>query len=158
LQGIFLTFMEEGDAMQMTQVFRKHYLKAQEKGIPLMQGAAEMLKKLKKDGKKVGIVTMKLAEFAQSLCEDLKIAKYIDVIIGGEDVEHGKPHPEGLLKAMKQLGVKKEETVFVGDSLYDAEAAKEAGIDFIGATTGTATEKDLKAFGVTKIVRSMLEL
>lgn len=55
-----------------------------------------------------------------------------DVIITGDDVSNPKPHPEGVHKALKQLGVKSTEAVYLGDSNADILAGKQAGVFTIG--------------------------
>ena len=62
-------------------------------------------------------------------------------IVGGEDVEEHKPHPEGLLLAKEKLKIKKEQAIYIGDSLVDVEAAKAAEIDFIAVLTGTVSKQ-----------------
>ena len=59
---------------------------------------------------------------------DLK--KYFDVVIGLDDVKVTKPDPEGIIKAMELLGVKK--AVYIGDNITDIQAGKNAGIKTIG--------------------------
>jgi phosphoglycolate phosphatase-like HAD superfamily hydrolase len=54
---------------------------------------------------------------------------YFSVIVAAEDVEKGKPDPEGILKAMKLLHA--DMAVFIGDTIYDEKAAKAAGIAFL---------------------------
>jgi len=49
------------------------------------------------------------------------------VIVGTEDVERGKPAPDPILKACMQLGVNPREAVYIGDSVYDVQAATAAG-------------------------------
>lgn len=64
-------------------------------------------------------------------------------ILAAEDVEHGKPNPEGYLKAVKFLGLKTENCVVIEDSPSGVKAAKAAGIDCI-AVTNTHSRNELK--------------
>jgi phosphoglycolate phosphatase len=57
----------------------------------------------------------------------LDIAKYFTVVIGGDDVQNKKPHPEPLLLVAEKLGLAPAELLFVGDSRNDIQAAKAAG-------------------------------
>lgn len=101
-----------------------------------------VLYSLKSDGFKVGIVTTKLNSRIQSILEKFNITKFIDVIIGVENVKNVKPDPEGLNLACKKLRLNKEKVVYVGDSIVDAEAAQRAGIGFIGVLTGTTLRQE----------------
>jgi phosphoglycolate phosphatase len=50
-----------------------------------------------------------------------------------------KPDPEGLLKALEYFGVPKEDTLYTGDHLVDAQAAEAAGLDFAAVLTGNTS-------------------
>ncbi|MDZ7725665.1 MAG: HAD family hydrolase [candidate division KSB1 bacterium] len=56
------------------------------------------------------------------------------VTIAGDEVENGKPHPEGLIAAAEQLGVPPQETMYVGDSNGDIQAARAAGMRCAGVS------------------------
>ncbi len=66
----------------------------------------------------------------------IKKDKLFDCIITADDVSKGKPNPEGLKKILKKLNIKKKDTLYVGDSLYDYKASKSAKIKYIHATWG----------------------
>jgi beta-phosphoglucomutase-like phosphatase (HAD superfamily) len=55
-----------------------------------------------------------------------------DVIVAGDDVSHGKPHPEPYLKAAELLGVKAEECVAFEDSISGLRSAESAGTKAVG--------------------------
>lgn len=55
--------------------------------------------------------------------------KYITLVINGESVQHKKPHPEGILKALHKLECTPREAVMIGDSINDIGAAQAAGVD-----------------------------
>lgn len=59
--------------------------------------------------------------------EELGITARFPVVVGFEDVSWPKPHPEGVLRALEQLGVPPERALVVGDSVADVDAAKAAG-------------------------------
>ena len=81
-----------------------------------------------------------------------------DVVVTINEVKKGKPSPEQLFLAVKRLKVKKQECLFIGDSIYDAIASKTAGIDFIGVTTGYIQSKEFKENSVIKVLSSVKEL
>lgn len=112
----------------------------------LYESTLEVLSELKKIGFKTGIVTTKLNSRIQSILKKFNAEYLIDVIIGVENVKNVKPHPEGLEKAVKLLGLSKKEVLYVGDSYIDANAAQNANIDFIGVLTGTTTNEKFLEF------------
>ena len=58
-------------------------------------------------------------------------------------MEHPKPDPEGLLKCLNELGVKPEEAIYIGDSLFDYQASKAAGMAFGLATWGNLSREGM---------------
>lgn len=75
-----------------------------------------------------------------------------------DDIRHGKPSPEQMLYVIKKMKVKKQEVIAIGDSIYDAQAAKSAGIDFIGVKTGFEKGKPLKKYKHLAILNSVNDL
>jgi phosphoglycolate phosphatase-like HAD superfamily hydrolase len=71
-----------------------------------------------------------------------------DKIIGGEDVEHHKPDPEGVFKAIDALKISPSQCIFIGDSVTDAQTANNAKIKFIASLTGTTTKNEFKEYPV----------
>lgn len=63
-----------------------------------------------------------------------------DPILTADDVEHGKPHPEGLLKVMAQFPGRK--IYYIGDTVDDARCAKAAGVPFIGVASQAHSTRD----------------
>ena len=60
----------------------------------------------------------------------------VDLIIGLTDMPKPKPEPDGLFLAARELDLPAWELLYVGDSMIDAEAAQNAGINFAAVTTG----------------------
>jgi phosphoglycolate phosphatase-like HAD superfamily hydrolase len=58
----------------------------------------------------------------------LRIAKYFDMVVSGNDVVNHKPHPEGILKVLEAFGLEPAQVLMVGDSLTDIRASRAAGV------------------------------
>lgn len=116
------------------------------------------LTELKRRGKRIGIISTKYRYRIESFLKEQALEDFFDLIIGGEDVEQAKPSPEGLILAMQRLEVSPEETVYIGDSLIDAQTAFAAKTHFIGVTTGVTTRRTFKKHHVKKIIKSLSEL
>lgn len=101
-------------------------------------GAEEALQALKARGIKLGIVTNKPSELTQPLLEALGWAEGFDVVIGREADRPAKPHPDPIYRAINVLEVSPEETLYVGDSEVDAQAALAAGLEFLIVPYGRA--------------------
>lgn len=96
--------------------------------VTLFDGMQETIETLKKEGKFLGIVTSRvMQEFEIPMP---KIFEYFEIIITADLVENPKPAPDPLNKIVKDFDLKKEETIYIGDSFQDSECAKRAGIKF----------------------------
>ena len=120
----------------LRKLFDRFYEETVEEGSFLFPDVAETLSALYAKGIPLGLVTNKPTPFVLPMLERLGIAQYFKVIIGGDDVENKKPHPEALHKVMEELNLSAEELLFVGDSRNDILAAQAAGCYSIGLTYG----------------------
>ena len=81
------------------------------------------------DGKATAIVTQTKSHFARKVLKAVGFYDLFDVIVGSDRFKNPKPHPEPILMAIDILG--EPQSVYVGDTLSDEEAAHLAGIDFV---------------------------
>jgi HAD superfamily hydrolase (TIGR01509 family) len=102
-----------------------------EKEIPWRPGARELLKLLRGNNIKTALVTGSMHRMAQKVAEQIGFDAF-DVILGGDDVVRGKPHPESYLTAAKMLGVDPANCVAFEDSLTGITAAEAAGTKAVG--------------------------
>lgn len=109
-------------------------------------GVLELIRIWKKQGYKLGIITTKYSYRIEGILEKYQEKDLFDVIIGGDNVKHPKPDPEGIFKVLELWGVPKEEVLYVGDSLVDAKTARAAGVDFAGVTTGATPKEALEEY------------
>lgn len=117
-----------------------------------------VLRTLKERGAKIGIISTKYRFRIHDTMDQHLPADFLDIVVGGEDVSRAKPDPEGLLYAIRQLGVKKKHVLYIGDSTVDAETAQAAGVDFAGVTHGVTTADELAAYPHRRIMDSLTEL
>lgn len=89
----------------------------------------EVLRRLKSEGKGIGIVSGKLRFKIEVLLDDFGLGDIPEVIIGYEETELHKPHPDPILKAMESFDTGKGDVLYVGDSPNDSGGAANAGID-----------------------------
>lgn len=81
-----------------------------------------------------------------------------DEIITIGDVVKGKPDPEQLLLAAKKMKVRPQDCLMIGDSFYDALAAKRARMDFLGITSGYSSASDLKRQHPVALIKKITDL
>ena len=118
-------------------LFSEVALERQRKETVFFPGAPELLHKLHGEGCQVAIVSTKRGDTIEIILERLGAADAVDLVIGSADVKRHKPDPEGLLAAMDRLGVQPKDTLFCGDTVLDAGAAKNAGTHFAAVLNGT---------------------
>jgi len=123
--------------------YKQHYRKISTQKTKLLPYAKETIIKASKIAK-LGVVTTKTSRYSAELLEHFELLKYFEVLIGREDVEHPKPHPEPILKALKKLNYKDNNVYMIGDTCLDCISAKEANINSIGVHSGYGDKKDLK--------------
>ncbi|WP_268912756.1 HAD family hydrolase [Lentilactobacillus sp. SPB1-3] len=91
----------------------------------------EMLQELSSDnGNHLAIATSKLRTELLRDVEPYGLNDYFSAIISSDDVDNGKPAPDMVLKGIEKLNSTKDNTVYIGDTLYDLEAAHRAGVSF----------------------------
>ena len=101
--------------------------------IPWRPGAQELLLELKKHKIKTALVTMSMSRMALQVVNQIPF-KAFDIVVAGDDVVHGKPHPEPYLLAAKLLGVNPEDCIAFEDSISGMHSAEAAGTMAIGIT------------------------
>ncbi|NOX15683.1 MAG: HAD family hydrolase [Epsilonproteobacteria bacterium] len=123
--------------------YKKHYRKISREKTTLLPFAREALDEAEKFAT-LGIVTTKTKRYSLELLEHMDILRYFKVIIGREDVQNPKPHPEPVLKAVSILNAKKQNSWMIGDTVMDLQSAKNAGINYMGVTCGYGKKEELK--------------
>lgn len=114
-------------------------------------GAARLLRMLRQNGIKVGILTRGCEEYANAALVRTSLSDLVDAVECRSPDTKAKPNPEAYVKLVHALGVRKEETIFVGDHPIDAQCAANAGVPFIAVRTGDVSEAALKAAGSVEV-------
>jgi HAD superfamily hydrolase (TIGR01509 family) len=99
--------------------------------LPWRPGALELLRELKEAGVKTALVTMSMHRMARRVADSAGFEAF-DVVVAGDDVKFGKPHPEPYLKAAELLGVNPGDCVAFEDSKTGLTSAELAGTKAIG--------------------------
>lgn len=102
----------------------------------LYPGAQETLGALHEAGVRLALVTNKPARFLPGLLQQHGLKGMFGWVVGGDSLPHKKPEPEGLLWVMEQAGVLAADSLFVGDSKNDIQAARAAGVCCAALTHG----------------------
>ena len=127
------------------------YMEMQEHGVPL-PGAKELISSLVERGYDVWFVTSAKDEELEHHMQELEAEGNIDGVVNSSAVENAKPAPDIFEEALERAGVSADETVAVGDAIWDVESAKGAGIRTVAVLSGGAfDEEDLKQAGAADV-------
>lgn len=139
------------------QIAEKYELEAATQ-TSLLPGAVDALKDLQKKGLKIGLCTINSANSTEQILKRFKLTSYFDVVITRNNVRDYKPNPEHCNMALKSMGVFGSETLLVGDSITDIQAAEEIKATSVGIPTGVSTQEQLTKQGANYIATSITDL
>jgi HAD superfamily hydrolase (TIGR01509 family) len=123
----------------------------------VLTGALELLNTLDQHRQRWAIATSSRREQVDASVDALRLSSR-PLIIDGSNVEHAKPAPDLLLFAARELGIEPTQGCYVGDAIWDMQAAVAAGMPVIGVTSGSGTAKQLKGAGALFTVKDLTEL
>ena len=112
----------------------------------MLPGAADALEALQDAGLRLAIVSQKLRYRVEDVLRREGLLDHFVTILGGEDVPAFKPDPRGILMAIERLDATRDEAIYVGDTTIDAEAARNAGVGFVGLLSGFARRDDFSEY------------
>ncbi|MEN0075992.1 MAG: HAD family hydrolase [Paracraurococcus sp.] len=161
LMPVFLSpeeLKDKGKALETRrgEIFRQSYLPR----VRAFPGAADLLRRVDKAGLRTALASSAKDEELAALKRILGIEDdRLDAETSSSDAERSKPFPDIFEAALARLpGVSAGETVAIGDTPYDAEAAGKAGMRTIGVLCGGFPEQALRDAGCIAIYRDPAHL
>jgi phosphoglycolate phosphatase len=124
----------------------------------LIPGILETLQALKKMKIKLGIFTVNGKKTVEQVLLTFKLKPFFKTVVTRDSVPEVKPNPVHLDTALKSLKAKPNETIVVGDSVWDMTTAREHDIFAVGTPTGVATPQELTAAGANCLISSPIDL
>lgn len=121
-------------------------------------GATELVAHAHQCGLRTALATSSPADELDRLLEVLQIEKYLDTMTTADDITRSKPDPEVFVTAMRVAGLEPGRTLAVGDSVWDVEAARAAGIACIAVESGGFSRHELDEAGALQVYRNVGEL
>jgi len=139
--------------------FRQHYMQHSLDTTCPYDGIMEMLRALRQRGYRTAVVSNKFYAATQELCQHF-FPDTIEVAIGEHEAEgiRKKPAPDTVNEALRQLGVSREQAVYVGDSDVDIATAAASGMPCISVLWGFRDREFLLAHGATQFITHPSEL
>lgn len=126
-------------------VYKEHYRTISRAKTFLLPFAVDAIEMASKHAR-LGIVTTKTAHYSRELMEHFGLMHYFEVLIGYEDVDNHKPHPDPIHKALEGMDHALEEVWMIGDTRLDLEASQRAGVDAVAVLTGYDNFEQLSVF------------
>ena len=123
-----------------------------------IDGAGELLRRLRARGVKVGVLTRGCERYALKVLELTGLSSLVDDVEPRRRDVPPKPSPESYFRLVDRMGLEVGETIMVGDHLIDAQCAENAGAAFVGVRTGDLTEESLRDAGSVEVFASIREM
>lgn len=143
-------------AKEAVKILRPIFEKEMLNGLIALPGAYDILQYCKSREIKTAVLTNKYGPHARTVCSHLKFDQYLEFTIGADDTIWKKPDPNLTKFALDKIDCKREETIYVGDSPYDYQTAKNSSMRCILVPTGTHDENELLALENNVVVENSL--
>lgn len=121
-------------------------------------GAHDLVVALHDRGLATVLATSSPSDELDILLQLLEIDPYLDAKTTADDIERSKPSPEVFLTAMETGSLDPARTLAIGDSIWDVEAARDAGIGCIGVESGGFSRHELSESGALHVYRDVKEI
>lgn len=126
--------------------------------LPPLRDAAELLRRLDRDGWTVVLATSAGGPELSALRRAIDADDAIAATASADDVDAGKPAPDPVEHALDTVGVPAERAVFVGDTVWDMQAGSRAGVACVGLLSGGIPRADLEEAGARTVYRDPAHL
>lgn len=160
LMPVFLSEEEvarSGETIEQerSELFKREYLP----DVRPFPETRELFERIRADGRRIVLASSSKKEELETYKTLARIDDLIDDATTSDDAEKSKPHPDIFQAALGRLDdTRPDQVIVVGDTPYDAEAAKKAGLRTIGVLCGGFPEDELRAAGCIAIYRDPAEL
>lgn len=133
------------DYWEAKELRTQHVYKIREtEGIPVKNGVKDIFEYIRNYGLKCAVATSTRRESAEKTLHEIGVWDYLDAVVYGDEVEHGKPEPDIFLRAAKAIGVNPSEAVVVEDSINGIKAGYAADMRVVHIPDTIAIDDDIR--------------
>lgn len=133
------------DYWEAKELRTQHVYKIREtEGIPVKKGVKDIFEYIRNNGLKCAVATSTRRESAEKTLHEIEVWDYLDAVVYGDEVEHGKPEPDIFLRAAKAIGVNPSEAVVVEDSINGIKAGYAADMRVVHIPDTIAIDDDIR--------------
>jgi phosphoglycolate phosphatase len=123
----------------------------------LYPGAASAIKDFHKAGVAQAVCTNKPELVSRAILDDMNLAQYFEIVVGGDTFEHRKPHPSPLQSCLDVLGSDVDSALMIGDSAVDVETAQALGM-MVGVVTHGYARQPVETLGADFLISDLATL
>jgi pyrophosphatase PpaX len=153
-----MRYFSQEKCEEMTEYYRHSYRKNEDANTYIYDNIENLLKELKEQGYVIAITSNKGRRGIEFGLAKFNLTSYIDYIVSVDDVEMKKPHPECVMKVMKEKKFSQEELIIVGDSPHDIACGINAGIKTVLVSWTLFPMEEFKKNSPDFIIDNPLEL
>ncbi len=124
----------------------------------LYDGIKELINEIYNSDILLSVFTGKGRTSALITLDELELTNFFDMIVSGDDVDHHKPSPEGILKFLTKHNLNPKEVLMIGDAPVDIIAAKECGVEIASVVWDSYAEEEVRKLNSTNIFHTVNEL
>lgn len=133
------------DYWEAKELRTQHVYKIREtEGIPVKKGVKDIFEYIRNNRLKCAVATSTRRESAEKTLHEIGVWDYLDAVVYGDEVEHGKPEPDIFLRAAKAIGVNPSEAVVVEDSINGIKAGYAADMRVVHIPDTIAIDDDIR--------------
>ncbi len=141
----------------LTQRYREHFLSLDQTQMTLFPGVADGLEKLAHDGFLLAVATGKARRGLDKVLDETGTRRFFSATRCADEA-FSKPHPKMLEDILDQTGVERERVLMVGDTVYDMQMARNAGVPGLAVSYGVHAREQLLECQPLACVDSFVEV
>lgn len=135
--------LSKEDFSRLLTTFREIYEAIEQETLAVFPKVNEMLTSLNKQKKRCFVLSSKKTAVLKRNLEILKIDSFFEDALGSDRVNHYKPHPDGIFTIQQQHALSLQNTLMIGDAVFDLQMGKAAGVHTCAVTWGSHTKQNL---------------
>lgn len=137
---------------RLVAVYREHNEAQHDAGVTLVPGADRGLAQLLSAGHRLGIVTSKRMDMTRRGLQLFGLEQLFEIIVDMDSTTRHKPNPEPVIQALALMEADPRDAYYMGDSPYDMQAGRAAGVRTLGLVHNTFSAEQLKRAGADRVV------
>lgn len=150
--------VDDDDLPFLISKYREYQLEHHDRLTSAYGGIVDAVSGLHAVGCRMAIVTSKVGFMAERALVHTGLASYMQCVIASDSTTRHKPDPEPVRVALERLSAAPDEAIFVGDSPYDMQAARAAGVRALGVAWGAFEIGALVDAGAEAVIHRPMEL